>query len=596
MCQSLCGKAHLLRRLRVRAGFGSAIANRLLSPFEFRAAEPRGETEEWRSLEQLEAVVEFYANFRPPFPRPLPPDFFGDPWVANAAPLDDSDPDYIRVNLGDIAGTKAKVGAAPNVIQVDDDADLSGIIVNPANNPAVGPAPPAGSPLPQRHEYLYDTLWLKEDNKRPSKLYRITAVDDVAKTITLHLLEGTPDLQGKTSNWHVNRRPIIVVVDPLGARSISATGGANALTVWKGDVATIVGPAPGNPSQTVLQLDMALPFDRINKRQDTIYLKSDSATHVPASTYRIVDVAAPPNRQITIAGTPSIGAGSAWHIPAGLSGQLSGSDPDVAGRRFKYNLNPPNNPPERGTRGHDHYDADLFIVHRGTVRARFRFTSFTSRDYGSWREPNVHDWRQELSSIRGNGLYYYAGYRSEEGYKNYSFAIVDATPTQQGLSHNRIDINDHVLRARFYSGTPNPPATVADGAQNNVISERVMSDQGANPPAGKGAIRFHRGNVTGSNTGSAGCVVSPIYYEMRNELIRIYEEECREFYGAAGIDAHIHQILAQTAIPSTTVANIFNANNAAEALYGANTPTDPQWVNKLVGAFWLVRPDEVPLS
>src|SRR3954471_744519 len=105
MCRSLCGKAQLLRQLRVRAGFPVPFTG----PFEFRGEEPAGETPRWMSVEQLEAVVEFYANLRPAFQLPLPPDYFGDPWNVNAQPTDESDPNYIRVNLGVIEGTAATI-------------------------------------------------------------------------------------------------------------------------------------------------------------------------------------------------------------------------------------------------------------------------------------------------------------------------------------------------------------------------------------------------------------------------------------------------------------------------------------------------------
>src|SRR5438132_4394767 len=101
LCRSLCGKAQFLRELHVRAGFGS-VTTLLNDPFNFRSDDFIDGAPGWKNIEQLEAVVEFYTNFRP---KPAP-DKFGDPWAVNpagdstAAPLDDDDAEYINVNLG----------------------------------------------------------------------------------------------------------------------------------------------------------------------------------------------------------------------------------------------------------------------------------------------------------------------------------------------------------------------------------------------------------------------------------------------------------------------------------------------------------------
>lgn len=138
--------------------------------------------------------MEFFANFRPPSLGPCRPTPSATPGQPTPRTSNDTDPDYINVSLGVINGTAAEVAPNPGgaVIKLDGNPDLSGVIVDRANNPTVGPAPPAGAPLPQRRQYLYDTLWLKEGSARSSKTFRIVAVDNAH----LHA-EGLPNLGGK---------------------------------------------------------------------------------------------------------------------------------------------------------------------------------------------------------------------------------------------------------------------------------------------------------------------------------------------------------------------------------------------------------------
>ena len=94
------------------------------------------------------------------------------------------------------------------------------------------------------------------------------AVDNVRKLVTLDAPPAIPD----GSSWVLNRRPIVVVIDPLGARTITEPSGNHLTTVWEGANATVVGPAPGNPARTILQLDAPpnappppIVFERINE-------------------------------------------------------------------------------------------------------------------------------------------------------------------------------------------------------------------------------------------------------------------------------------------------------------------------------------------
>jgi hypothetical protein len=147
-----------------------------------------------------------------------------------------------------------------------------------------------------------------------------------------------------------------------------------------------------------------------------------------------------------------------------------------------------------------------------------------------------------------------------------------------------------VAAARYYFGTPNPPATAP--IAGNTLDERVFPDVAVGT-AGKSQVRFHRGTRNGSagspGTGSAGCVVSPDYRNMRRELALIYEREYQEYYGPGTFDDQLRKIVNVPIAPGN--------NDHGQTLYntgGAAGLTQANYDDKLVGQFWLIRPDERP--
>jgi hypothetical protein len=553
-------KTQFLRRLHKRVGHPFLLS--FDSPFQFEMAGER-----WRNVDQLAAVVEFYANFQ-------------EPWGAGQVPRKPGDPGYVAVDFRDPSGTAAT--AAGTVIHLDGEPDLSEIVVNPAANPVVGA--PADPGYPQRLRYLYDTLSLAGDRSRPSRTFRIMSVDDVAKTVTV---DAAPVLTEATSAWRINRRPILVIIDPLGPR---VRGPFN----LSGANATVVGPDPLDATRSIVQL-VGVPaanLARINQAFDTIELPGDTSTspNRPGPVYRIVSVDAATQR-ITIVGAPTFdGGSSAWGIPAGVGG----TPPPLA-----YNLSPQYPPAVpnavRFSRGFDHYDAALFIIHRDRVvgpRA-YRWSSYTSRDQGPWDGPG---WQESLSSLRGNARYWYSAYRSGGIFKNYTFGVIDARPSPGGLTpappHTTPPpdlIADTIADARFYAGTPSPPAAGALGA---ALDPSVMAD-----PNGKSLIRLHRGSqgdpAGWPGTGSNGCLVSPEYVDMRSELVRRYEDEYRVYYGPHARDAEVHKLLQ---FATTNAGSEALYNGALPAPNAGVTLTDGNWADRLAGPIWVIRPDERPLG
>jgi hypothetical protein len=561
-----CVKHQFIKRLHKRAGYPYLIS--FDPPFWFET-----ENNKWQSLVQLESVVEFFLNYRGPEPQLLP----GDPWLQDARPLKPNDDGYFSIDLRQPKGSAAEIVAGGNglTVKLNGEPNLRLVLPNPQNNPqepGFHSNAAQGYPAPQR--YLYDTLWLEEDTHRPNRLYRIMAVNADDFTVTL---DEAPQFDGKSA-WRINTRPHLVMIDGLGPRERTNQGistelkGQNATPAVDGNGDVLLDPN-GN---AVLALDGPPDLSRINDRFDTIYLSSDTEDNrgFPRRAYRIIghdDNA----HTVTVEGNPLLDNDlSEWSIPAGVGGfrtQIPQLDHNLRGYTG-------NATPIRRQRGFDHYDGVIFVVHRDYVIANFRWTSFTSRDWGSWRQDNF--WPQSLSSLRGNKPYFYHSYRSGRSFLNYSFAIVDIEiENTDGIDYDR---NDHIQEARYYFGTPQYGVQPLPDA----LEDRVTADNPPNPPPhGKTLVRLHRGNQNAIGSNSAGCLVSPVYVDMRTALLATYLNDYEDFHGPGSVDLHVTRVWQA------------NTNAASEALYNAqNTVTLDQFQKKAAGIFWMIRPDELPES
>jgi hypothetical protein len=569
-------KNDFLRLLAKRAGYPWPLT--LGDPFTFQTVDNR-----WTRIDQLEAVVEFYRNF-------------ADPWVKNGdPPKAPGDTDYITVSLRQPSGTAAQIVTSdPPTVKLDGEPDLRWVLPNPAANQAQGAASP-GYPQPRR--YLYDTLWLEADTQRPRHLYRIMSVDHANHIVTLD--KDQPGAPGPkfpdgtaTSNWKINTRPHLVLIDSFGARWQWPAPGQpvkpdHRLVPLAGNKATV----DANDNQ-LLHLDGAPDLSRVNPHFDTIYLPADTVTGrgLPQRAYRITDVPANAGT-VRVDGAPVLAGGSsAWNIPAGLSADampppfrpaLTGDD--INGFKDRFDPEADAAHPERARRGHDHYDGVLFLVHRDTVLGWYRWSSYTSRDHGSW--DNVADWRSEMSSLQGNQPYFFYSYRSPgQGpgptFRNYTLMVTDPRNGNSGISwgdppNNFGDPSVQESLARYYYGKPDP--------NNDTLSGTVESDDN-----GKEAVEFHRGNYAPHNTGSGGCLVSPSHIDLRNDLISLYLTDYKVFHGMGydETDAYMRDLRKKNTYDLSQ--DKWNGENADNGRRDYN--------KKLAGILWLIRPDELPLG
>lgn len=375
-----------------------------------------------------------------------------------------------------------------------------------------------------------DLIMLDEDTARPGRTYRITDVDIAGGVVTL---DGAPNIGvAGSTGWRIQCRPLLVLIDAFGPR-------------LAGNAATVTATSP----EIHVRLDAPVAeVAKINKHGfDTIFFHDDTAAHRPPRTYGVVDVVAGTST-IVLADRPTLpAAGSAWRLSAGVAGQL----PAMA-----YNLM------VNVAQGTDHYDGLMVVVYDGQIRSRHRFSSYTSHNYPVGPPPN-----QSRSSLRGNDRYFLTGYRSGDAYKNFSLKVVDRgsmTFTPAGWAFGY----DGVRENRFY------------------FEEIVTEDSTVGVPIGGGAgkteIRIHRGNLGGAGTGSAGCIVSPAYFELRRELVDIARTEHNALTPGLAFPAGLNQIGAALTAAANTAA--YNALGAAV------------WNDRLRAQLWVIRPSERPIG
>jgi hypothetical protein len=291
---------------------------------------------------------------------------------------------------------------------------------------------------------------------------------------------------------------------------------------------------------------------------ETIFLANDSAR--PSRTYRVLDKDETA-KTLTLDGNPIFTGGTSdWQIPAGVGGVFAPLSENLGPKEVLW-------PKKTGSlipAGFDHYDGLMFVIDNGRVVANHRWTSFTSRkEFGQKTEDKLGSNRR---SIRGNHRYEVFSLTSTSGddkggpYRNYCFRINDR-------------LNDNVFSARNYFD-----ANVPEGGQQH--------------------IRLHYGEVNSSTgTGSAGCNVSPEFYLCRKSLIEIYQRRRAAFLGTPDArDAEVDKLL--DTVPKNNSALQRRSFGPLKAGQERTPPIllEAGWQNKIFCFYWLIRPDERPVT
>ena len=380
-----------------------------------------------------------------------------------------------------------------------------------------------------RRYYNFDTgKWeIKDTIRLGATWYSITDFTYDTTTNTYTVTVGvSASLGGGPWEWQIKLRPTLLIIDCFGPRA-----GLRGTSASVGGLNTLTLEGPPDLST-------------LNPNFDTIYLPLDTAR--PSSTYRITAVVDVKAGTIMLDGNPTFGSGSStWYIQAGIGGALQ---PMII------------TPGPGGTKGYDHYDGTLFVIQSGKVYTSIRWTSYTSRT----NDPNS----DHGSSLRGNAKYDFMSFRSADSQnRNYCFRVIDVAQTYDG-----------VRNARKYFATP-------------------VADDSATPPAeptdpgpGKTLVRLHTGGAASGGSGSQGCLVASNFFELRNSLIRLYQQEYKLLHGPGTFDPEVNKASGLEAQCKTLWAGGDALPNAANKLLHQN------WNNKIVGALWVIRPDERPLG
>jgi hypothetical protein len=186
----------------------------------------------------------------------------------------------------------------------------------------------------------------------------------------------------------------------------------------------------------------------------------------------------------------------------------------------------------------DLFDGLLFLVYGARVLGWYRWASYTGKQW----EDASHGDCSVSRSIAGNREYFFDGYVSGRDSINLTLRVAEDA-----------DAGD----------------TLIDGARHYFRSSLATSTQTN--------VRLHNGwcNTDGNArdwSGSAGCLVSPSYYLMRNRLIEAY------------LDDHPMSAGLETVRVAMT-------QDASESLR-ADAAATAAWAGTIRGGLWLVHPDE----
>lgn len=584
-------KALYLARLRARSPIGEAEDDGT-RPFDFQLLD-------WANLFQLEAVAEFYLNCIEPWseePEAIEP---GTALSGDAAEEDANGSFWTRLSVE--AGTDLS-NVRPNIDLlrlIDDDERPAGLyhvidVDDAANTITVEGRPsfedssawrielyqtvtltnPAGLQARLTHgsdevELLdgvaHELQWIRvpsdsSDNVEPDvcdwlklsefpeQTFEIVDFDPEAGTLRLsdpiQLPDAGDDEEGElTSAWEIRTRAKLVHIEPFGPRSRG-----HGFTVDENEPRNVT--LPGEDDR----------FQRVNINFDTLHIPGATGR----KTFRIMAV---DDTTLTLHEAPQLdGEPGDWQICCGVTTWVP---------PYYYVLGPT----WLQDRGDNHYEGMLFTVADDRVRGYLRYTSYTSRNYGSRIQGGSR--HPSLSSVRGNMRYDLRSFRATTSAdQNFTVQVRDSFARRFGGGRN-----DLVREAGWYyeySPTDDPDRDPF----HPVPADRTpptRNDQGPGPAYrwGKTAIRLHWSGRYRLNRGarSAGCITSPSHATLREILIEAHQEE------------RIARGLQRDALMDRVLDNARD-QNAARTYYRQNLPSLWRW--KLVGSLLLVRTEQPP--
>lgn len=209
----------------------------------------------------------------------------------------------------------------------------------------------------------------------------------------------------------------------------------------------------------------------------------------------------------------------------------------------------------------DTYNAVLFLIHKGEVKAWYRWSTFTSH---KWECAFYHQCNLASSAL-GNQTYHFRSFTSseEKAFINYAFLLSDV-------------LDGSWVPARFYSraGMPSDDGTAAGDAE-----------------AKKSGVIIHQGlsadilHKTRFYNGSGGCFVSPNFCPLRNTMIALYmEEEFKKPASTRDMELSFLGHLTPSQGMKIRTGDLKMPNGTRyQAAY---------WNDKIRGMCYVIRPDE----
>jgi hypothetical protein len=215
----------------------------------------------------------------------------------------------------------------------------------------------------------------------------------------------------------------------------------------------------------------------------------------------------------------------------------------------------------------DRYRGALFLVRRGQVVAWHRWSTISSHRW----EDSLHQWNpggspmcDYASSVQGNRKFLFWSRTSSLVPINYAIQLYDPETLT-----NYVNRDWSPGRYYFRAGSPMDDGSFAtDGAE------------------GKLAVMIHYGYANDQHNqqfayiGSAGCVVSPEYYKLRNRMVALQLASSSE----ENLDLEVLQ--------NADKASSEGLHQGKILVYGNPYVGRSSWDDQLQGTAYVIRPDE----
>jgi hypothetical protein len=220
----------------------------------------------------------------------------------------------------------------------------------------------------------------------------------------------------------------------------------------------------------------------------------------------------------------------------------------------------------------DGFDAVLFLLHKGEIVAWFPWTTLTSHMWEDTKPQRAHEQTPQgfqASSIEGNHRYLFRSARgSSKNFINYALLVWDPDTSRNSTGPLGAGFSDIWAPGNYYYRAGVPADDGLQPGDNNRGKTEVFIHNG---------YTQHLFQQVWEYSASAGCMVSPQFYMLRNEIVALYQEDFKATNGG-NMDPEM--------IPDNL------SKDDSEKDYDNKTYPDEMWNDKIRGQVFVIRPDE----